>query len=93
MAEDRAGTVVFVEVKARSGVGYGDPAEAVDRRKRARLARVAEAYLQERGALERPCRFDVIAVRADSEGRLAVEHLIDAFRPESDHGQRRGRAR
>ena len=86
VAEDRAGTVVFVEVKARSGSGYGEPAEAVDRRKQARLARAAEVYLQARGALERACRFDVVAVRAEPDGRLVVEHLVDAFRPAADRG-------
>ena len=93
VVEDRAGTVVFVEVKARSGTGYGDPAEAVDHRKRARLSRAAEAYLQARGALERACRFDVVAVRSDPAGKLAVEHVVDAFRPESDRGWRRRPAR
>ncbi len=86
VAEDRAGTFVFVEVKARSGSGYGEPLEAVDRRRQARLARAATLYLQARGALERACRFDVVSVRAEADGRLAVEHLVDAFRPEADRG-------
>ena len=69
--------LVFVEVKARAGEGFGWPAEAVDRRKRGRLARVALAYLQAEDALERPCRFDVVEVGDD------VRHIEDAFRPGS----------
>jgi putative endonuclease len=79
IAED--GTVlVFVEVKARSGSGFGRPAEAVDRRKQQRLGRVATLYLQRRGWLERSCRFDVVEILAGSDGRYRVEHLVDAFR-------------
>jgi len=74
--------LVFVEVKARSGVGYGRPAEAVDRTKRARMASAAEAYLQRATAFDRTCRFDVVEVRVDRRtGRLLVEHLADVFRP------------
>jgi len=79
IAED--GTVlVFVEVKARRGSGFGRPAEAVDRRKQQRLGRVATLYLQRRGWLERSCRFDVVEILAGSDGRYRVEHLVDAFR-------------
>jgi putative endonuclease len=84
VAEDRTGTVVFVEVKARSGSGYGEPLEAVDRRRQSRLARAATLYLQSCGALERACRFDVVSVRVAADGRLAIEHLEDAFRPEAE---------
>ena len=71
--------LVFVEVKARSGRGYGMPAEAVTAAKRRRMARVALLYLQRRGWLERPCRFDVVEVVA-AAGVLKVRHLVDAFR-------------
>lgn len=72
--------IVFVEVKSRRGRGYGLPAEAVTPRKRRRLARVALAYLQSRGWLERACRFDVIEVLVDPDGRFRVRHIVDAFR-------------
>jgi putative endonuclease len=82
--------LVFVEVKARSGPDWGRPADAVDRTKRARLCAAAEAYLQRALAHERPCRFDVVEVRVGPDGRLAIDHLVDAFRPE---GARRPRSR
>lgn len=75
--------VVFVEVKSRSGLGFGAPAEAVDTRKQARLARLAAVFLQERGWWERPVRFDVVAVgpAPDQGGDWPVAWIRDAFRP------------
>ncbi len=77
---DDAGTIVFVEVKARRTAAYGTPAEAVGSRKRQALIRLAEAYLARRRLTGRPCRFDVAEVWAASSGRvLRVEILRDAF--------------
>jgi putative endonuclease len=72
--------VVFVEVKTRSGGRYGGPAAAVTRRKRARIAKVAAAYLQSRRCAEQPCRFDVVEVFNESSGGMRVHHIVDAFR-------------
>lgn len=72
-------TVVFVEVKARAGDGFGAPAEAVHARKRARMARVAAAWLQ-RQAEAPPCRFDVVEVMREPGGILRTRHVADAFR-------------
>ena len=72
--------VVFVEVKTRRGTGFGRPAEAVTPSKRARMARVALAYLKGRDWLERPCRFDVIEVLVAGSAAPEVRHVPDAFR-------------
>ena len=72
--------VVFIEVKARRGSGYGTPGEAVGSVKRRRIARVAAAWLQRRGWLERRCRFDVVEVHAGPDGVERVVHVADAFR-------------
>lgn len=63
------GTYVFLEVKYRKGDGCGHPAEAVDEKKQKRISGSALWYLARRGALEAPCRFDVIAVDGE-EGRI-----------------------
>lgn len=42
------GTVVFVEVKYRSGLGFGDPLEAITRAKVARLRQLGLAWLRQR---------------------------------------------
>ena len=60
--------VVFVEVRSRSGPGFMDPAESVDRRKRARLARTADTWLRVRRRAVLPvCRFDVVTVTGSRE--------------------------
>jgi len=53
-------TLVFVEVKARRSLEFGEPAYAVDRRKQSRLIRLAERYLSRRRLGEPTCRFDVV---------------------------------
>jgi putative endonuclease len=57
-----AGTVVFVEVKARHGCSFGDPAAAVTAQKRRRVAAMAADYVARHGLGDVPCRFDVVAV-------------------------------
>jgi putative endonuclease len=73
-------TLVFVEVKGRSALGHGLPQEAVDRRKRERLTRAAQGYLQRLPPPLPVCRFDVVAVDF-AKGRASLRHLPDAFRP------------
>lgn len=41
---EKDGETVFVEVKTRSGNGFGTPAEAVGRKKRERYRKIAEYY-------------------------------------------------
>ena len=74
----QGGELVFVEVKARRGLGYGRPEAAVTRAKQEAIMRVAEAYLHEtrlEGAL---ARFDVIAVLFGSR-EPEIEHFENAF--------------
>ncbi|MDQ6748580.1 MAG: YraN family protein [Candidatus Dormibacteraeota bacterium] len=68
--------LVIVEVKARSSNAFGTPAEAVDRRKRARLARLAVGYARAHPGLGRRLRVDVVAIDLDGDGHPArIEHL------------------
>jgi putative endonuclease len=55
-------TLVFVEVKARRGVAFGHPGDAVHWRKRRRLGRLARAFIAEARLHHLPCRFDVVAI-------------------------------
>ena len=57
-----AGTLVFVEVKARSGQAFGGGGAAVTQRKQQRVARMAEDFLARRRLVNEPCRFDVVTV-------------------------------
>jgi putative endonuclease len=72
------GTVVFVEVKRRSGPGAGAPEESVDDRKQERIRRAAEAFANQYRAGDRKMRFDVIAISGEGR-RHRLEHLKDAF--------------
>ena len=72
---------VFIEVKTRAGVGYGDGAEAVTPWKQRRIARMAVDFLARYRLHDRPCRFDVVAV--DLSGTIpgvdVYTHAFDAY--------------
>lgn len=74
-----ASTVVFCEVKTRSGDGYGTPFEAVNQAKRRRLRAVAAAWLAEQNSPWVRTRFDVIGIRWRSGEQPTVEHRAEAF--------------
>ena len=73
------GFVVFVEVKSNRGGRYGAPEEMVTPAKQRRLLRLAAWYLQGRGWLGRPARFDVVAVDWDQGGAGSIRHIPNAF--------------
>jgi len=73
------GTLVFIEVKARTGTAFGTPAEAVDERKQARIRRAAEVFIARRRSLrEVPVRFDVVGIVGAGRNRR-LELIKDAF--------------
>ena len=67
-------TLLFVEVKRRSSLRYGRPAEAVDRQKQSHILRTAQLYLQENRLTDVPVRFDVIEVLPGQ-----IRHIENAF--------------
>jgi putative endonuclease len=72
-------TLVFVEVKARRTARRGSAAESVTARKQRRIAAMALDYLAWTGRLDRPCRFDVVAIDGIGTGRATVRVINDAF--------------
>lgn len=72
-------TLVFVEVKMRTGRGYGRPEESVTPGKQRQIRKVAEGYLLLRRPGDVACRFDVVAIRPGDGAGYAVEHIVDAF--------------
>jgi putative endonuclease len=74
IARDRD-TLVFVEVRLRSGAAFGGAAASITPAKRARLISAAHAYL---ATLERepPCRFDAILLDSLDATRIAWERNI-----------------
>jgi putative endonuclease len=61
------GNLVFVEVKARKPDSLLAPIQAVNSSKRRRLARTAQAYVNEL-SVSPPARFDVVEVSLDPSG-------------------------
>jgi TIGR00252 family protein len=73
--------VVFVEVKTRTGTGYGRPTASITTDKQQALIEAARGYLHEREMEGTAARFDVIGILwMDDEPQ--VEHYENAFWPE-----------
>lgn len=72
-------TLVFVEVKARTNVIYGNPEDAVTKRKMHLLVLAADAYLR-CNALDCEVRFDVITITGTAQ-KPYIRHYEHAFRP------------
>jgi putative endonuclease len=78
----RGSLIAFVEVKTRRGTGFGTGAEAVGRRKRSTIAKVAMLWRLRYGRPGDSYRFDVIEVLDDGGGGMEVNHIADAWRVE-----------
>jgi putative endonuclease len=70
---------VFVEVKARTGMGFGLPEAAITALKRDHLLRAIQAYWQQKD--EEPAwRVDVIAIRGRPGAKdVEIEHFENAI--------------
>jgi putative endonuclease len=72
--------VVFVEVKAKTGYGYGAPWQMVNRRKLDQVRRMGEVFLTERGWQEKACRIDVVGVVFDRAGKVVeINHYENVY--------------
>ncbi len=77
---EQGGILLFVEVRSRSGTGYGMPAESIDGRKIQQVRRTAEVYLHRCGISDRQIRFDAVAVMLGRNLEIrSLEHIEDAF--------------
>jgi putative endonuclease len=70
--------LVFVEVKTRSGTGFGHPLEAITSDKLARMRRLVNEWCQVRGVSSIKVRTDALAVIVKG-GRVSFEHLKQVF--------------
>ncbi|GAA5128915.1 hypothetical protein GCM10023339_57430 [Alloalcanivorax gelatiniphagus] len=72
----RDGAVLVVcEVKTRTSTAYGDPLEAIDRRKVDRLRRLAVRWLRAHDCHPEDLRIDMVGVLAPPGGPVEVEHV------------------
>jgi len=76
---ETADHLVFVEVKTRSNIIFGEPEEAVTKKKQRFLIRAANAYI-EKNNCTKEARFDIISVILPSHP-VKINHIEDAFYP------------
>lgn len=62
---DRDGTLVFVEVRGRTGAAHGGAGASIDGIKRRRIIFAARHYLMQVHPLP-PCRFDVVLIDGEN---------------------------
>lgn len=70
-------TTIFVEVKSRSSVAFGQPEDFVNLQKQKKMIRAAEHYI----ALNKhvaEIRFDIVAILFRSQSHT-INHIEDAF--------------
>ena len=73
----RGNTLSIVEVKTRSGTGFGLPQDFVDRKKIRMLVKAVDEFVVSRN-LDVDVRFDIIGIHKVDSG-FKITHLPDAF--------------
>jgi putative endonuclease len=69
-------SLVFVEVRTKTGSAFGTPEESVTTAKQEKLASVAMSYLQTHDGLPSERRIDVVAIEVSPRGRVTRTELI-----------------
>ncbi len=72
-------TLVFVEVKTRTTIEYGDPWSFVDEKKIRRTVNAADAYIRY-NRIDMDVRFDIVSISIE-DGDFKIEHIKEAFFP------------
>jgi putative endonuclease len=76
----KADLVAFIEVKARQSARFGGGEEAISRRKRSVIERVAWSWILKHGQGGDRYRFDVVTLLGMGPA-AQITHLEDAWRP------------
>ena len=66
--------IVFIEVKTRSGIDFGQPSEAVNKLKQKHMYRAAQYFLYKSNYINNFIRFDVMEVLV-KDGKFNVNHI------------------
>ncbi|MBO9154331.1 YraN family protein [Chitinophaga sp. GCM10012297] len=72
-------TLVFVEVKTRSGQLFGMPEDAVNRVKEGHLRKAAENYLERLCPETAELRFDIVSITLTTNKPMEIMHFEDVF--------------
>lgn len=73
--------MVFVEVKARTSVAFGEPEDFVDTAKQKQLELASAEYIEIMNH-QNDIRFDIIAITFTKNNTYTLNHIEDAFWPE-----------
>lgn len=76
----RDSRIIFVEVKTRSGNGFGEPEDFVTPAKQKQMQAAADEYIYLMD-FNGEVRFDIIAILFNKEGTYTLRHIEDAFWP------------
>lgn len=79
----QAGIIIFVEVKTRSSVAFGEPEDFVQKPKKKLMALAANAYIDLMNH-QNDIRFDIISITFTKNKNYTLKHIEDAFWPEED---------
>jgi putative endonuclease len=71
-------TIVFVEVKSRQSIRYGNPKWAVTPKKQRKISMVALQYLKSTRQTDARARFDVVAITSNRD-EPQIEVVKNAF--------------
>ncbi len=75
----REGVLTFVEVKTRSSMAFGEPAEAVTQIKVRKIRELATVWMRLHPTDHDDISFDVMSVMHSGKGAAQVTHLRQAF--------------
>jgi putative endonuclease len=71
--------LIFVEVKSRKNLEFGEPEFAITKNKIRQIKRMAQLYFYDKEIKEADCRFDVITVLYNERRKPELKHYINAF--------------
>lgn len=72
--DDKKKEIVFIEVKTRSNFKYGNPAEAVNKKKRNHIKKVINYYIYKKHLYNIAIRIDIIEVYIQKQ-KYKINHI------------------
>jgi putative endonuclease len=66
--------IVFVEVKARKSLEYGEPEFSITKNKISQIKKVATAYLVQKDITEQTSRIDAVTILTQNERNPVINH-------------------
>lgn len=76
---EKKNCICFIEVKSRKSKKYGLPEEAITLKKKNKIRRVAEYFIQKRQLKNKIYRFDVISIYFKENILKEFRHIRNAF--------------